>query len=625
MVQFMVRRALLYLSAFTLAAVCAGHDAGALPFSPLESSIKELHRRPSLAALNNLKNYIRKSTSSRMRNGINFMAKQRMRSKVRRLKRADKAIRINGRTADWRRKGIRIYQDTSNDLFAIDSATPVKYSKTDDIQRAAVLTSDGAISFMIEPLAMPAKGRKFYYALNLFTHEAGVLYLLSFTDSGFWLQEYDPAGNKWVRSDLNPGGCISAGRNAVEVKVPFRLLRKLPRHFYVQAVSWDEARNAYDTLFFQSTLSRRSEEYYNYALDLLVQYAERAALPPDNPLPLAQAVVDSYWYRMGNAAVKERIINDGIAMLDEIQKASQYEFPGQEKPLNLPFEHLLVWANRSLYFSMNNPKWKVQKTLNATGGVFTEEMYEHFVLAPAVLDQARAYAAEQDLLKEGDLAGTMRAIETHFSTVWKYRAPLDFIEMLYRFSPEWYGQLYFEVVEDYGTNGTVITRVGSDDVVKWWNQSAPFQLGFVREYGYFFGNCGDAAVLSAAVGKALGIPSIHTHYDVVAPNNGVNAVHSFAAYYSSGQNRYLGYRRGDNRIFEFATAGLSSFQVRYINETPIVTPLWNISSDRFHGQEFYQPSNTCAAIAAPEAWEDMNRNGMDAAAIERCIHGQLFQ
>lgn len=619
----MVRTALLYLSAFISLLICTVQAASALSFSPLEPSIKELHRRPSRDALNNLKNYIRKSTSQQMRDGIEMMAKQRMHSKVSQLKRVDKSLRIDGRMADWRKKGVRIYQDLLNDVSAIDPAKPVRYSKIDDIKSAAILTSDGAISFMIELAKMPSKSRKFYYAINLLTHEGNLLYTLSWMNTGFWVQEFNPDGNKWLNAVKIKPGRRFAARKVVEAKIPFKLLPKLPRHVLVQVVSWNEERNAVDTLNYQSTLSRRSEEYYNYALDLLIQYAGRITLPPDNPLPLAQAMVDSYWYRMGNAAVKERIINDGIAMLAEIQKASQYDFPGQVKPVNLPFEHLLVWANRSLYFSINSAKWKFRKTLTSTGGIFTEDMYEHFFLTPAVLDQARELVAEQNLIREGDLAGTMHAIEAYFATVWKYRAPLEFIKQLYDFDPDGYGPLYFEVLNEYQTEGTIVATIGLDDIVKWWNQSPSFQLEFLKTHGFYYGNCGDSAVISAAVGKAIGIPSMHTHYDVVKPDNSVQAVHSFAAYYSSAQNRYLGYSQGYNQVFGFAREGLSSYQVRYIHETPVVTSLWNITSNKFHGQEFYQPSNTCAAIISPEAWEDIDRNGVAAGVIAGCIRGQL--
>ena len=125
------------------------------------------------------------------------------------------------------------------------------------------------------------------------------------------------------------------------------------------------------------------------------------------------------------------------------------------------------------------------------------------------------------------------------------------------------------------------------------------------------------------MGKAIGIPSYHTHYDAVADNGYQQAVHSFPVYYSSALDRYLGYANGNNHVFENSKSGSGTDRAFYFNEVPLIIPNWETADSPYPGTNSYLPDNTCAEIVSLERWEEINNNGVTSDTISSCIMRQI--
>ena len=608
-----------------LSAIIASPAGALVSVEEFESAANRLRYRPSVLAKERIRNYVLYSSSVQVQEGLAMLLQPNIKRARLQMKRAKRRLRVDSKLNDWRRLGLPLIADSQNDMLPIAAGSnPGPYRRSDDIRTAGVFVSDRDIYFVIRLFSKPKEEARFYYALNLFTPDARLLYTVSWAPEGFFIQEFKPATGERVRWRWAGAGTVQGRGRVFEGKIALGQFPKLPRHFWVEALSWSEARNAYDSLFFQNSQSRAEERCYNYALELFVRYAERTELEANNPIAVAQAVTDAYLYRMGDSEVRELAVEDGIRSMGQLVEIENSALFGTPPIRELDLAQILVWTNRSLYYAVNSSKWKLRSSLNASGGVFTKELYEHLFLRPHVLEQARTIIERNDLLVANDLPASLRKIEAYLQTIWKYRATLDFIERLYKWDPVSFAGLYQDILYEEQNGLTNIAAVGLDSIKKYWNQSAGFQTAYILEHDFYYGNCGDTSVIAWAMGKALGVPTIHQHYNVTADGGYLQGVHSFPAYYSHQQNRYLGFSAGNNRVFDFALSGNGTDRVAYYTEAPIVTSLWELYGQPYLNSWWHQPLNACGQIVSLDGWQEINEKGVPAESIAECIRNQLF-
>jgi transglutaminase-like putative cysteine protease len=471
--------------------------------------------------------------------------------------------------------------------------------------------SDGRYLYvMLRPRAMP-RNMKYYYALNLMNSSSNLYYSIAWTNSGNYVNEFNTADNSWVRSFV-PGTMRSAQGGVFEARVPLKALKHLPEYYHISPITWDKAYNAYNNIWTYTPETALPQKYRNYALELFARYAEYTYLVPDNPLPIAQALADAYIYRMGEDSVRGLVVSDGLLMLEEAQKTESYSFPDQNTLSKLKLDQIIAWSNRTSLYSVQGSSWKFREILSKNGEKFTAELYSFLFLDPAVFDDARAVISAYDLVVPADLPATLWKMEDTLANTQRYRGSLDFLKRLADLiGTDYWRKIYEDAKFEEENNLNIITEVAGVPIYTSGNYSATFQVQYFNDNGHHYGDCGDVTVMSVALAKVLGIPALHIHYDLI-DDNYQEVIHSFPAYYSSAEDRYMGFRTGYNIVWDWAKSERETLKVHYFFDLPVDEWFSQFYSRPLPGTKVWSASNQQAAIVSLEEWESFNSGGFTA-------------
>lgn len=204
---------------------------------------------------------------------------------------------------------------------------------------------------------------------------------------------------------------------------------------------------------------------------------------------------------------------------------------------------------------------------------------------------------------------TLWRIEETVANTQRYRATLAFLERLARLiGTEYWQNIYEEAKYEEEHNLNIITEVEGVPIYKSSNYSASFQLPYFSEHNTHYGDCGDVTVMSVAIAKALGIPALHIHYDLV-DDNYQEVLHSFPAYYSSAEQRYRGFRNGYNLVWDWAKSGRTGLRVHYFYDRPIYEWFSQFYYRALPGTNIWTSSNQETAIVSLEEWQFLNSGG----------------
>ena len=590
-----------------LAVPAAAYGAGPT-WSEVSAAISELTGMPpTSAALSNIKNYVEQSSAPEVQKGLSILLQPALLQKRVNARRSVSSLVIDGKAGDWEGAGLA-RTDELHDLVPISDTRPLgPYSAADDIARYGFIADDDYVYVMLEPAALPGSGLPYYYAVNLHNAYGRIFYIIMWTGWGGYLQERDAATDTQLRTFRTPEMSFAA-REVFEARIPRALFQRLPLHFYIEPVAWNEANNAVDYKWEGVVESTNSEKYNNYALELFCRYAERQALAPDDPFPLAQATADAYIYKVVDDATRETVVDDGLLMLAQAELASEYNFPGQINLRNIEFDQLLLWANRLNTFIFNDYRWKFRASLAVNNERFSREIYDFLFLNPRTLVQARSLIDDAGILDATSLRSTVQNIEYWLSIKRQYRSPLEFMQRMYDSDPAYFQELYDAIVWEEENNANVITTVEGEPIYKYSNGSASFQLDYLEQHDTYYGNCGDTMTMALAMAKAIGLPAVHFHYDAIDDPDYI-PIHSFPAYYSSSSSRYLGFLSPWNQVFPWAITGRDSERIHYYVELPIVSPDWQLRDRWFAPISWTIPGNQCSHITTLDGWEDVNVNG----------------
>lgn len=555
----------------------------------------------------NIINYVSQSSSPVVHEGLSRLLEKDRHSELVKLKRAAKRIRIDGSAREWRTKNFKV-NDQWDEWYPINTSKPIRKKRAEFDTLSYGFVSNGRYLYLMsKPRKMPRRG-EYYHVINLMNSSSGVFYSIAWTNNGNYINEFRTSDNSWIRAFV-PKGMRSVKGRVFEARVPLRALNKLPEYYHPSSVAWDETNNAYNQIWSLSPHSSLSEKYKNYALELFARYAESAVLSPDDPLPVAQALADAHIYRMGTASVRDMVVSDGILMFDEARKTTDYSFSNQEKLKQLSLDQIILWSNRTYLYAIQNIPWKFREVLSKNGERLTEEIYRFLFLDPAVFDEVHALIATHNLIVPGDLPATLWKIEETVANTQHYRASLDFLKNIAeRIGTEYWWQIYEEAKFEEENNLNVITEVNGVPIYKSWNYSASFQIKYFNEHGAHYGDCGDVTIISLAIVKALGIPALHIHYDLI-DDNLHQAIHSFPAYYSSATNLYLGFRTGYNIVWDWIKSGREGIKVLYYYDLPVDEWFSLFYIKPLVGTKIWSASNQKVAVISMEEWESYNSGG----------------
>lgn len=585
--------------------------AAAIDSSELFDALQK-NRVPILsqAVYQNLANFVEQSTSLVVQDGLERLLEQERKVEFKHLRKIARRIRIDGRPRDWKRSNF-LSLDQDDNWSPIDPRRRIKKKRKEfDLISFGSVINSRYLYVQIKPRRMP-QGIEHYHAVNLMDNRGRLFYTITWTRSGCYLYEFHPRSHEFMGA-TKPVGMQSAAGRVFEARVPIRALKNLPDYYQVGSIAWDEDYNAYNNIWSYTPQAHLHEIYRNYALELFARYADNITLTPNDPLPLAQALADAYLYRMGTEAVRDLVIVDGLAMLDMAKQSEEYVFPGQRPLAQMSLDQLLVWSNRATLYGVENNAWRFRKILSKTGGKLTEEIYRFLFLDPAALQEARSLIELYNLIVPGDLSATLRNIEETVIARQYYRADLDFLERLATIldSDYWWG-IYGDARYEQDHDLNVITTVEGVPIYKHRNWSSSFQTRYFAEHGNHYGNCGDVTGLSLVIAKALGIPGLHIHYDLVGDGY-YQVVHSFPAYYDSAQELYVGFRSGDNQVWDWAKSGRDDLQVFFSYDMPIQEWCSQAYSRLLPGVKAWGASNYKTKVITLVEWNNFNLNGFPA-------------
>jgi len=410
--------------------------------------------------------------------------------------------------------------------------------------RAGILfVDDPAGNVLPHNAGMPAAGENASLDLRRvrYHYQSGKLFLrfelaaaANLSDSNFWLQIYDNAGNKsldlifgdksyaniyqngqYVRTDALQNAQVSrAVRNGVEVF--FDTARfNLPASFETTAVAYSQARNKVNTTR-KFAISDIQFAAGTAPAALLVLIADHYEADTDSMLPMAVALAESFAYAHATPDVRSRIGADAGKML-RFATANGYVFTGYS------FESLLAWANRGMMWGgLSGLYFDPQGRLNA-------EAYDFMYMNPEVLPAVKAAMAGILPPDATTTDAQALAIDSWALSKNRYRWKTEEIcrwADVYPDHPD-FRRICGEMRRDTPNDGLLFS-VNGNPIHVWAIMGPNYQWNSIVKQGFYYGPCGDAAVVSMLALKALGIPDLGL-YRRLGPTD--DFTHTFTAYY----------------------------------------------------------------------------------------------
>jgi hypothetical protein len=530
-----------------------------------------------------------------------FIANPGLEAYRRELKILRRRRAIDGRLREW--KSTRwVSSDPAGDYIRLDeTVADFRPGPRDDLVQWGCLLERAYLSCFVLPAAAPRKKKFYHYNINIINSLGNIEYSVVWRSNGNYINRHDGVSGEYLYSRPVPRGSFAC-RRGCEFLVPLRYLRQRPFRPFVQAVVWNTETNTADVSGWLP-LSSVEDDLTNYPLRLLMEYEKLGALAADDPWPAAQAVVDSFAYRMADEATRKMIAADGVLMAAEARRLNVRATSAEE---------MLVWCDRGFMLSSDNWNWKLRNNFYESKGLLNVHTYRFFFLDPAKLSQARGWLDSRGLVQQTDPTLALAEIERQLTLARHYRASLDFLKVLYENSPADWEDTYQAAQEELENGQWMITEIGGDRVAKSWNWSANYQFDYLSQHGRYFGNCVDTTALSILCAKALGIPALHIHYAAFNESY-YQDIHSFPAALFPETGKLVPFLAGGNQVFSFARPADGGFSVLYYLETPIAGHLWNGTAFYHAGGARWFASNHVVRQTDEAQWEIVNRDGVYAA------------
>jgi hypothetical protein len=576
--------------------------------------------KPTAEVKARVETYFRESTTPTMMRGLNLLLEKDLDAKLAVAKKQIASLRMDGKIDDWVAAGLTMSDDLY-DNFEINKDIPlVTHLGVDDIVSYGFVADANYLYGYIEPREMPKAREKYNYRLNLNSLKTRWMqYALVSSSAGNYIEEYNVDTQKFVRN-VSKTGATFIKKNIFEFKIPVKNLKKLPKTFQVSAIAWHSWKNSKDeatgpTEFTQSI----NEQYRKAALEVLCRYAETTELIPDDPLFLAQALTDAFWYKLADKDTKEKLIVDSLALIDRLHYAEKkYSFAGQKKFEDLDWSALLALTNRAVMHG-SYVDWNFY--LDNTGSM-SREAYDFMLVRPETIDTAERILADNQFVDVKNLPETIKKIETFLNSKEKYRrfnfADIEILKNTYSGDKYW-EDVYNESLADIENNDLNITVVNGFDINKGNNFSASFQTQYLADNGYFFGNCGDVTAIAISFYRALGVPAIPLSYYSLA-DNFIYGVHTFPVYYSGLENKWFNYTRDGNPIWPFAKVdSITDYNVLYNFEGPQIGSAWRYFKRDFLNNPVSVNSRKSLAVVSEAEWKELNISGYPMSDLEELI------
>ncbi len=576
--------------------------------------------KPSVETRTRVENYFSDSSSWIMTHGLNLLLEKNLDAQLAAAKKQIASLKMDGKIDDWQSAGLVVADDVY-DSFEInkDELTGVRAGQDDIVSYGFIMDANYLYAY-IAPREMPKSGQKYNYRLNLNSLQTNWMqYALVYKNSGTFIEEYNPDTQQFVRN-VSKTGAVFVKKNIVEFKIPIKNLKKLPKTFQVSAIIWHDWKNLKDEAVGLSDFTQSiNEKFGKAALEVLCRFAEKTELIPDDPIFLAQALTDAFWYKLADSQTKEKLINDSLILIAKLRAAEQtYAFVGQKDFDDLNWSALLALTNRSVMHG-SYVDWTFYLD---NSGSMNEEAYEFMLIRPETIDVAERIIADNFFVDTQNLPATIEKIENFLNNKLKYRRlyfkDIETLRDAYPGDAYW-ENIYRESFEDIENNEINIAVVNNREINKGNNFSASFQVQYLADHGYYFGNCVDVAAIAIPFYRALGIPALPISYFSIADGY-LAEVHTFPLYYSGSDDKWFNYTRGGNPLWPFSKVDyISDYNVFFFINAPQLGSAWSLYYHDFSDNNVKLNTRKAANIISEEGWAAFNKTGYSMSDMEALL------
>ncbi|HRP69096.1 MAG TPA: hypothetical protein PLY93_06155 [Turneriella sp.] len=330
------------------------------------------------------------------------------------------------------------------------------------------------------------------------------------SDVTYWLQLYDAENQRlydFIFGETSYVNLYSAGKyqetkplSADEVQFKHGALTEvifnaknfaLPPQLRGHAVVFSATRNLVNST---STfiLDDLAQTRIKSAAQVLTHISD-VAVADTGTLPLAIALSESFAYENSTPDIQVRVLNDARTLYTYAQTHA-FDFS------ILSFEAQLAWSNRSMMWG------GLAGLYLDTHGKINAEAYDFMFLSPARLPEIRNALEANGIDANWDDEKIFDEIDKFALAKNRYRWKPDEVCRWAEVYPEHadFQRLCIETRNDTANGGQIMT-VNGKPIYIWAIMAPNYQWFSIRTNGFFFGPCGDVAVVTMAGLKAFGI------------------------------------------------------------------------------------------------------------------------
>lgn len=421
-------------------------------------------------------------------------------------------LRIDGGDEDWQKVPRAVADKEGN----VDVHTRGKPSddvpKGMDLAEVSYLYTDRDLFLRFKTYGPPAKGDVTYW-FQIFAANGDPLYSVVVGAEGRWLHRYDKG--KIVRtSNPTEDACAVAIKDIVEVRIACTEMPGLPDTFDVIPASYSGKSNRanYAPRFSAKSARILAETTPAY---LLARYGEQVDLQAAGLLPLAMAITESFIFENVEPSLRETVVADGLAM---IEAGEHLRAPLKD----LPLEALLAWSNRSLTWGGLSGLYLDQR------GKISREAYDFMCVNPKLLPEVRTHLQSLGIGKQRQIRAVAQAIDQWATSKNRYRWKLEVLKDWSQSLGGNWKNIYQDAARDIQAGRDKICTVNGTQIYFHTIMSPNLDWRLYRKNNFYYGACGDVAVMEMLALKSLGIPDICFFWRFGAADA---QIHTFAGYY----------------------------------------------------------------------------------------------
>lgn len=427
-------------------------------------------------------------------------------------------VALDGTNKDWPAHAPAI-DDARGNVQKHETRAVIAGNSDVDLTRVRYLYNGGDLYLNYEFAAKPDAANANYW-LHVYDDNGRQVYDFIF-GSGNFVNVYKDGALKESRALTGDEASFAASAS-----VEFRLAAKafaLPTRFQAIAASFSQSRKIANWSRKFEIISAGAAAQGHAAL-VLQSLAGKKNLAGLGLLPLAISLSESFALANSTPDLKARILADAAQMLE---LGVSYGVESQ----NENFEALIAWSNRALMWGGLGGLYP------DTVGKINAEAYDFMFLNPVILNEVRAQLLELPAVKSGNVSSMANAVDEWALKLNRYRWKP---EEVCRWAKEYpsrqdFAQLCTDSTRD-AADGGKIGQVNGNDIYIWAIMGPNYQWASAKAKGFYFGPCGDVAVMTMVGLKALGIADLGLYRKYGLTDD---LVHTFVAYYDPGAGKWM--------------------------------------------------------------------------------------